>query len=87
MITEERLEEILDESHDSKHADRQMAALILLRDRIPYDVCDSIICGADHDKVFLCSVEQVLPHISEEDAYILSASSVFIEDDSLSMFV
>jgi hypothetical protein len=87
MITLERLEEILDESPESKHTDRHMAALILLRDRIPYDVCKSIIIGADHDKVFLCEVEYALPYISEADAYILSASRCFIEDDCFSMFV
>jgi len=88
MITLERLEEIFDESSSRpKDVDRHMKALTLLRDRIPYDVCESIIIGADHDKVFLCAVEYALPYMSEDDARALSNGSCFIEDDCFSMFV
>jgi hypothetical protein len=47
MITREKLEKILDD--DSKHpfqekeVDHKMKALILLRDKIPYEVCKGII--------------------------------------------
>lgn len=93
MITRERLEEILkDESNTpfkTKGVDHHFRAISLLRERIPYDVCREIIAGVDHDIIYLCDIDIVLPFISEEDLNILADCNLFVDDDNdcLSMFV
>jgi len=92
MITREKLEEILE--NDSKHpfqennVDHKMKALTLLREKIPYNVCNCIIEAAEHDQIYLCDIDDVLPYINEEDAKVLADCNLFIDDDCdcLSMF-
>jgi len=69
--------------------DHTMTALILLREKIPYEVCRSIIGSAEHDKIYLCDIDQVLDYIDEEDAKILCNCGIRFnaENDCLSMFV
>ena len=92
MITREKLEEILDDdskrSFKEKEVDHKMKALTLLRDRIPYEVCKGIIVGAEHDQIYLCDIDEVLPYINEEDANVLADCNLFIDSDCdcLSMF-
>ena len=93
MITEERLREILSDDsknpYKTKGIDHDVLALNLLRNKIPYDVCKSIIGGAGHDEIYLCDVDEVLPYINEEDALILADCNLFIDEDNdcLSMYV
>lgn len=92
MITREKLEEILDDDSKNpfqeKNVDHKMKALILLRNKIPYEACEEIIGGAGHDQIDLCDIDQVLPYIDENDAYILADCNLFINNDCdcLSMF-
>lgn len=92
MITIEKLEEILDDDSKNpfqeKEIDHKMKALNLLREKIPYEVCRGIIGGAEHDKIYLCDIGQVLPYINEDDAKVLADCNLFIDNDCdcLSMF-
>jgi hypothetical protein len=93
MITREKLEEILDSENNvpfkTKDVDHNVRALILLREKVPYDVCRSIIGGAGHDQIYLCDVDEVFPYIDEDDANILADCNMFIDGscDCLSLFV
>jgi len=91
MITRELLEELLDDEAKNPYKtkeDHQIKALTLLRERIPYDKCPCIICAAEHDIIYLCDIDIVLPYISDEDAEILADCNLHINDDNdcLAMF-
>lgn len=93
MIKREKLEEMLDGENNTpfktKDVDHDLVALSLLRERIPYKVCRSIIGGADHDQIYLCDVDDAIPYLNEQDVEVLADCNVFIEEecDSLSLFV
>ena len=89
MITEEQVHSVLSDKNPfrTKGIDHNVTAINLLRERIPYDLCQSIIAGAEHDKIFLCSVDACLPYFSEEDLNLLAECNVGIEDDYFYMFV
>ena len=92
MIEREKLEEIFDaRSRDlfQENADNTMKALNLLREKIPYDACGSIIGAAGHDVIYLCDIKDILLHIDEEDAKILVDCGVFIDTECscLSLFI
>lgn len=91
MITIEKLNEVLEgtTTFQKKGIDYGLTALTLLRDKIPYDVCNKIIASSAHDQIFMCRTEDVLPYIDEIDAEILGWCNVFIDTDwdVLSMFV
>ena len=92
MITREKLEEILGNisknPFQEKGIDHKMKALTLLRDKIPYEVYKGIIGAAEHDQIYLCDIDEVLPYINEDDAKVLADCNLFIENDNdcLSMF-
>lgn len=92
MITREKLEEILDDDSKNpfqeKEVDYKIKALALLRDKIPYEVCKGIIGGVEHDQIYLCDIDEVLPYINEDDAKVLADCNLFIDSDYdlLSMF-
>lgn len=89
MITKEKLEEILDNDSvpfKEKEIGHKMRALILLRDKIPYEVCKGIIGAAEHDQIYLCDIDQVLPYINTDDAKVLADCNIFIDSDCLSMY-
>ena len=91
MMARETLRKIFfdEEPYKSGPIDYEMKALNLLRNKIPYDVCKSIIGGAGHDEIYLCDVDEVLPYINEEDVLILADCNLFIDEDNdcLSMYV
>jgi len=93
MITQEQLEEALDGDNktpfQTKDIDHDLRAINLLRERIPYEVCRSIIGGAEHDVLYLCDVEKAIPYLREEDLEILADCNVWLdnESDSLALFV
>jgi hypothetical protein len=92
MITREKLQELLDDDNKSpyqeRNVDHKIKALTLLRSKIPYDVCSSIIGASEHDQIYLCDIDEVLPYINEDDAKVLADCNLFIDDDNdcLSMF-
>jgi hypothetical protein len=92
MITREKLEEIMENASLSAYLeekiDHKMKALMLLRERIPYEVCRGIIGAAEHDIIYLCDIDEVIPYINEDDAKILAECNLFIDSDCdcLSMF-
>jgi hypothetical protein len=93
MVTREQLEAALDDeskaSFVTKNIDHDVKAINLLRERIPYEDCKSIIGGAEHDVLYLCDVEEALPHLTEEDLVVLADCNCWIDDDvdSLALFV
>ena len=93
MITREQLEIALDdetkESFLTKGIDHDVVVINLLRERIPYEACRSIIGGAEHDKLYLCDVDKSLPYLTEDDLIVLADCNAFIDDDSdsLALFV
>jgi len=93
MITREQIEEALDdetkESFITKGIDHDVTAINLLRVRIPYDDCKSIIGGAEHDTLYLCDVETALPFLIEDDLKVLADCNVWIDEevDCFALFV
>jgi len=89
-VSRETIEQLLDddtkESYVTKGVDHDMVALSLLRQRIPYDECKSIIAGAKHDVIYLCDLELVEKYLSEEDVRVLADCNLFIENESLAIF-
>lgn len=93
MITREQLELALDDetkaSFITKSVDHDVIAIALLRERIPYEVCKSIIGGAEHDVLYLCQVDKAIPYLTEEDLVVLADCNCWIDQDvdSLALFV
>lgn len=93
MITLEDVEEILGgdtkvKAFTTKDVDHDAITINLLRSKIPYEVCKSIIIGAEHDKIYLCNVEESLPYLTREDLLILADCNVWFEEDgSYGLFV
>jgi len=59
-----------------------VTAISLLRKRIPYKECRRIISGAEHDIVYLCDIDKVLPYISEDDLDVLADCNVWYDDEA-----
>lgn len=92
MITRKQIEEAFGDDRNAfkiKDIDHEVLAITLLRNKIPYEVCRGIIGGAEHDVLYLCDVDKVLPHLSEEDLDVLADCNVWLDDetDSLALFV
>lgn len=92
MITIEDIEKAFGDDRtvfQTKDIDHDITAISLLRSRIPYDVCRSIIQGASHDMVHLCNVEKILPYLSKEDLDVLADCNVCYDSsyESLYLFV
>lgn len=47
--------------------DRKFKAIKLLRERIPYEKCNEIVCYAEHDIIYLCGIEDAAPHLNQKD--------------------
>jgi len=92
-ITLEQLKKALGDDKDAfkinKDADHTMIALNLLRSKIPYKECKSIVQGASHDQIFLTYVDDVLEYLDERDLVILADCNCGfdLDTDSLYMFV
>jgi len=85
MITIEQVQEAFGDNKDpykTKDVDHDYIAISLLRERIPYEVCHSIIQGAEHDVLYLCDVDEALNYLSKEDLDILADCNVWYEEDS-----
>ena len=91
MVTREQIEEALgdNEPFKTKNIDHDVVAISLLRGRIPYDECKSIIGGAEHDVLYLCDVEVAIQHLTTEDLAVLADCNVWIDEDCgvLALFV
>ena len=91
MITREQLEKALgdDKNPFKNKEDHDVKAITLLRSKIPYDICHSIIGGAEHDVLYLCDVEKVLLYLEDTDIEVLADCNVWIDEDndSLALFV
>jgi len=84
MITIEQLEDALGENKNpfqTQNVDHDLIAISLLREKIPYNMCKSIISGAGHDVLYLCDVEIVLNYLDENDLNILSDCNVCLDDE------
>ena len=83
MITREQIEEALGpnkNAYKTKGIDYTTTAIYLLRERIPYEKCRSIIGGAEHDIIYLCDVDIALPYLSAEDLEVLADCNIWVED-------
>ena len=95
MITREKFDQIFDDENTEieifreKGIDHIVKAISLLREKIPYDTCKSVIGCVEHDKIYLCDIDDVLEHIDEQDAIFLVECNLFIdaEFDCLAVFV
>ena len=93
MITKEQIETALDDeskvSFVTKNIDRDVKAITLLRERIPYEECKSIIGGAEHDVLYLCYVNEAIPHLTKEDLVVLADCNCWIDKNSerIALFV
>jgi len=86
MVTREQIEAALlsDDGKapfQTKNIDYKVKAIILLRVRIPYEVCKSIIGGAGHDVLYLCDVNKAITHLTEEDLVALADCNCWIDKD------
>lgn len=93
MIDREKLEEFLDDNakdpYKTKGIDHDFRAIELLRKKIPYKTCKSIISSAEHDVIYLVDVDIAIQFLTEEDAEILADCNCFIDSgsDRISLFV
>ena len=92
MITREQIEIAFRDERNAfqtKGIDHDLVAITLLREKIPYEVCKSIISGAGHDVLYLCDVEDALPYLTTEDLEILADCNVWYDEDneSFALFV
>ena len=92
MITIEQLEASLGENKQAfqtRDIDHDVKAVTLLRERIPYEVCRSIIVAARHDVIYLPDIDKVLPYLTEEDLVIIADCNLYIdtEFDCLGLFI
>lgn len=93
MVTREQIESVLDDeskaSFATKNIDHDVKAITLLRERIPYEECKSIISGAEHDVLYLCDVDKAIHYLSEEDLDVLADCNCWIDEecDCIALFV
>lgn len=91
MVTREELEEGLNDKKpfQTKNIDHDFRAISLLRERIPYDECKSIIDAAEHDIIYLCDIETVIKYITPEDILVLADCNVLFQEEyeCLALFV
>lgn len=92
MITREQIETALSDDKESfvtKNVDHDVIAINLLRERIPYDKCKSIISGAGHDVLYLCDVDEAVPFLTEDDLKVLADCNCWIDEDNdcIALFV
>jgi hypothetical protein len=93
MITREQLETALDERNIkpfiTKDIDHDVKAITLLRERIPYEKCKSIISGADYDVVYLCNIDIAAQYLIEEDLLVLADCNCWLDSNSecIALFV
>ena len=93
MVTREQIEAALDleknNPYQTKGIDHEARVIALLRERIPYKECASIISGAEHNIVYLCGVYKATLYLTEEDLVILADCNCFIHEDNdcITLFV
>ena len=72
-------------SYKTKNVDHAVLAISLLREKIPYESCKSIISASKHDILYLCDIEESMQHLSESDLQKLADCNVCV-DRSLDSF-
>jgi hypothetical protein len=89
MITREQIEEAFGDNRKAfvtRDIDHDVVAISLLREKIPYEVCKSIIVGSKHDVLYLCSIEKSLPYLTDEDLSILADCNMCTDEDNFFLF-
>ena len=89
MITREQLVTALGEDKKpfkTRGVDHTLVALNILRSKIPYEICGSIIGCAEHDIIYLVDVEEALPYLDEADLMQLADCNCGIDEDLDSIF-
>jgi fumarate hydratase class II len=92
MITREQIENALTDDRDSvfkQDEDHGMKVVTLLRNKIPYSECHSILVGASHDQIYLPDIGMIIKYIDESDLSVLVDCNSFIDEDNdcLSLYV
>ena len=90
MVTEDQIKSALNDDKDcysNIEMDHIYTAVSLLRERIPYESCKSIIAAAEHDQIFLCNIEVAAKYLTESDLIVLADCNCGVEDDAIYMFV
>lgn len=69
--------------------DKKIQALSLLKNRIPFEECPSIIEATDYRTIYLCAVKDAAPYLNKDDIQNLKAYGVLIsyEKSNFYMFV
>ena len=76
-MTEERLEEIFEETDSKWEGDNAFQGLQILAKYTNEDV----ICGAEHDIIYSVDIDKVIDDLTEEDAIKLAKLNWIIEDE------
>lgn len=81
MITREQINEVFENKNPYRirDVDHTSMAVMLLRNKIPYDICRQIISAAEHDKIYLCDIDKAAPYLSEDDLTVLADCNVCID--------
>jgi hypothetical protein len=91
MITREQIETSLKNKSPfvTKNIDYDVTVINLLRQRIPYDECKSIIAGTGYDILYLCNVDIVINHLTEDDLIVLADCNCWIDksNECIALFV
>lgn len=92
MITREQLEEAFGDDRQAftvNTIDHDATVIALLRERIPYEVCHSVIGGAEHDVLYLVDVEKALPYLTTSDLAVLADCNCWVDEDAdcIALFV
>ena len=90
MITIQELNEAIDNEDVNKlvgEVDHDVQLISLLRNRIPYEECNSVICAAEHDQIWLVDANLACEYLLKEDLPIIQNSNCFIDNDSISLYI
>ena len=76
-MTEERLEEIFEETDSKWDGDNAFQGLQILAKYTDKDV----VCGAEHDIIYSVDIDKVIDDLTEEDAIQLAKLNWMIDDE------
>jgi hypothetical protein len=71
----------------TKKQDNEVAGINLLRDRIPYEKCKNILVAAEHDIIYLVSIEDAAPYLTKEDAIALVDFNIGYNEDAECLYI
>lgn len=61
--------------------------IALLRKRIPFKEVYNIIYGVDHEIIYLCTVDEAAPYLTEEDLRVLAYCGCELDENDYRLTV